>query len=282
MVFDREWTYTAAVLDARKKAASGGLRERIRFDLEGRPPYAWGLITAADAAGYAGISRFTAIEFGVARAHGLLELCRLAKLVTEETGVAIDIAGFDSGQGLPLPQGFRDHPEIWGSGDYSMGAVEKLRDQLPDNVRLILGDIADTVGPFIDNQTGESPIGFCIFDTDYWSSTNFALKIYDGSARLYLPVGLSYFDDTLGGARNFGALFRTSKAGQLLSISEFNSARPNRALESIRVLRYRRPLFHEQWIEQVYAVHVLDHSFRNGTGMAGGHDRDPAWRKWPL
>jgi hypothetical protein len=136
MVFPREWKYTDALLAARDKAAVGGLRDRIRFDLEGRPPYAWGLLTAADAARHAGKGRITAIEFGVASGGGLIELCRLADLVTEETGVAIDIAGFDTGRGLPPPQGFRDHPEIWRGGDFSMGDPAALRARLPAGAQL--------------------------------------------------------------------------------------------------------------------------------------------------
>jgi hypothetical protein len=83
-----EWKYPPAVLDERRRVElEGDFRAKTQFDLAGRPPYAWGLLTAADAARFFGNDRVTAIEFGVARGDGLIELCRLADPVTELTGV---------------------------------------------------------------------------------------------------------------------------------------------------------------------------------------------------
>jgi hypothetical protein len=160
-----EWKYTAAVLEARHEAALGDLRDRIRFDLEGRAPYAWGVLTAADLARFIGLSRITAIEFGVARGDGLIELCRIARLVSAETGVAIDVVGFDTGTGLPTPRDYRDHPEIWGQGGFPMPDADGLRAQLPANARLVLGDIAETIGAFVQGLSTAAPIGFCSFDS---------------------------------------------------------------------------------------------------------------------
>jgi hypothetical protein len=276
-----EWKYTAALLEARRQAAGGGLRDRIRFDLEGRAPYAWGLLTAADLARFVGIARITAVEFGVARGDGLIELCRIAQLVGAETGVTIDVVGFDTGIGLPSPRDYRDHPEIWGQGGFPMLDADGLRSRLPPSARLVLGDIAETIGGFVKGVSAAAPIGFCVFDTDFWSSTVAALQIYDGPADAYVPAGIAYFDDTLGGAGNYGALFRNAKAGQLLAIEEFNCARSARAIDAIRVLRYRRPLSHEQWLDQVYGVHVLDHPFRSKASPAAAQ-RDKASRRWPI
>jgi hypothetical protein len=90
-----------------------------------------------------------------------------------------------------------------------------------------------------------------------------ALKIYGASAEFYLPVGVAYFDDTIGGAGGIGSLCRNIRSGQLLAIEEFNAATNDRVIDSIRTLRYRRPLSQEQWLDQVYGVHVLDHPLRN-------------------
>ena len=61
----------------------GSFREKVAFDVAGRPPYAFGLLAAADVAKYFGISRLTAVEFGVADGHIYLgdeispDTCRL-------------------------------------------------------------------------------------------------------------------------------------------------------------------------------------------------------------
>jgi hypothetical protein len=47
------------------------------------------------------------------------------------------------------------------------------------------------------------------------------------------------------------------------------------------VLRYRRPLFHEQWLDQVYGVHILDHPFRNRPAVAIDNVAEFPRPKWP-
>lgn len=285
-MFPLEWRYPPMLLAERDRvAAHGTLRERIRFDLEGRPPYAWGLLTAADAAKFFGFNQITAIEFGVAEGAGLLELCRLASLVTEEAGVSIRVVGFDNGIGLPPPLGFRDHPEIWTEGDFAMGDAEALRAHLPANGELILGDIAQTLPAFLASCPVEAPIAFCSFDLDMHTATVAALSVYLGSAELCLPVGVAYFDDTLGGAKSFGSLCRNAKAGQLNAIETFNRTHALRVIDPIRTLRYRRPLRDEQWLEQVYGVHMLDHPARTLQRRSEAltmrqHGQAP-WLEWP-
>jgi hypothetical protein len=69
-------------------AMFGGVRSRIAFDLVQRAHYAYyGLPEAADQARKAGLSAFTAVEFGVAAGEGLINMCWVAELVTAETGV---------------------------------------------------------------------------------------------------------------------------------------------------------------------------------------------------
>jgi len=282
-----EWKYPAALITERVRVAKeGSLRERIRFDLEGRPAYAFGLLAAADAAKFAGVKKITAIEFGVATGEGLLELVRLSALVTQETGIEIDVVGFDNGTGLPTPKSYRDHPEIWAAGDFAMGSPERLKEVLPRNCRLILGDAEETINEFLSVFQDEAPIGFCILDLDNYSSTIAALQVYAASSTHYLPAGVAYFDDTLGGPQSFGSLYRNPKCGQLLAIDEFNACHSTRAITPIRTLKYRRPLFHEQWIEQIYGVHILDHPFRNRPKrdypMTMQQHSSADWIHWPV
>ena len=152
----------------------GSTRKKIAFDLIPRKPYAYGIIQSADYALEQGIDTISILEFGVAYGGGLLNLIKVAKMVTQETGVQFKIYGFDTGQGMTPPLDYRDHPNIWYEGDFPM-EFEKLSAALPENASLILGDVKETVEDFIDNLSLSEPIGFISVDLDYYSSSKNAL-----------------------------------------------------------------------------------------------------------
>jgi hypothetical protein len=262
-VTDLSFRYPVALLEARQRAAArGSLRERVRFDLVGRPQHALGLLAAADLARFAGIDAIVAIEFGVAEGRGLLDMADVAAAVTDETSVAIEVIGFDSGAGLPTPRDYRDHPEIWAEGDFPMGDAGHLRAALPAGSTLMLGPVADTLPDLIDHLH-DRPVGFVSFDLDLYSSTTDALRLFAARADCLLPVVVSYFDDVLGGPGRIGSLFRTAAAGQLLAIEEFNCQHRLRQIDPLRILRHRQVLDREPWLDRMYALHVLDHPMRN-------------------
>jgi hypothetical protein len=276
--------YPSAVLDERDRvAAEGSFRQRVQFDLVDRPYHAFGLLAAADVAAFVGITGFVAIEFGVAEGAGLRNLAEVAAAVTAETGIEIDVVGFDSGRGLPPPVDHRDHPEIWSEGDFAMPDTDALRESLPPGVELVLGPVATTVPEYVTEPS--KPVGFVSFDLDYYSSTRDALQLFDCEPERLLPVVVSYFDDVLGGTRRIGSLFRTEAAGQLLAIDEFNASNEIRHLDPIRILRHRRPLDRELWMERIYGLHVLDHEARSAQARSSmsmaEHGRDPHF-EWPL
>jgi len=281
-----ESRYPRAVLDERAAVSlNGDLRSRIRFDLVDRPQHAFGLLAAADIARFAGVPEILAIEFGVAEGAGLRNLATIAAEVTVETGVAIRLVGFDTGRGLPAPLDHRDHPEIWSEGDFSMPDPAALQAALPEGTQLVLGHVADTLGEFVAGLD-RTPIGFVSFDLDYYSSTRDALAMFDVAPEHLLPVVVSYFDDVIGGLRRIGSVFRSSAAGQLLALREFNEEREHRFLDHIRVLRHRRPLDRELWLERIYALQVLDHPLRIGrrdrAAMSMGDHGQSSEHEWPL
>ena len=254
--------YPKAVLDQRTRiATSGTFRERVAFDLVDRPQHTFGLLAAADVARFVGVDEITAIEFGVAEGAGLRNLANVAASVTAETGVRIEVTGFDSGRGLPRPIDYRDHPEIWSEGDFTMGDPGALRSRLPAGTALVLGPVHETLPSFVD--TLSVPIGYVSFDLDLYSGTRDALALFDAAPELLLPVVVSYFDDIIGSPRRIGSLFRSSGAGALLAIEEFNRRNTLRQLDPIRILRHRRPLDRELWIERMSALHVFDHPSRS-------------------
>src|SRR3989304_899642 len=102
----------------------GDLRTRMAWACSRRPAYLLGLGNAALRCSRQGVSRICAIEFGVAGGTGLRILEAEAEAISRQTGVTIDVIGFDSGAGLPETTGdYRDHPDLWRPGDYPMDLV---------------------------------------------------------------------------------------------------------------------------------------------------------------
>ncbi|GJD31149.1 hypothetical protein PMNALOAF_2402 [Methylobacterium adhaesivum] len=267
-----------------RAAASTDLRERARYDVEARPFYLFGLLTAADVARFSGIDHVAAIEFGVAEGAGLRALSDLAAKVTALTGVRFTIYGFDTGAGLPPLVDVRDHPEIWQAGDFPTRDPESLS----QHATMVWGDIGETLPVFVEALTPAMPVGFVSIDVDIYRSSVDCLRLFsDAKAECLLPVVPSYFDDTIGGPARIGSLFRNRWCGQLLAIDEFNArAAVPRKIDTLRTLRYRRPFADEPWLEQMYGLHVLDHPLRQpgATRPAlsiGGHAAEDRMT-WPL
>lgn len=236
-------------------ALVGSFRTKVAHDIIVRPFNAFAILQAADWAMYYGIQELTLVEFGVASGIGLMNMARIAERVTRISGIRFRIYGFDTGQGMPPPNDYRDHPDMYGHGDFPMD-FDTLRRALPDNTELILGDVAQTVPKFLKALSTSAPIGYIDFDLDYYSSTSAALTLLsDENPNKYLPIAVAYFDDTVLSQHN-------SWCGAYLAIKEFNASEEFRkierhlALENSRI--YRRAL----WLKQIYFVHVLDHPSR--------------------
>ncbi len=235
----------------------GSARARERFGLlTARPMYAYGLFRAADLARWCGLRQVTAVEFGVATGRGLLAMVEAAGHVQRETGVEIRVVGFDSAAGLPPPTDHRDHPELWSEGDFPMVNYEELRARLARRAELVLGDIAQTVGPFRDSLRPNAPLGFVSLDVDLYSSTVSALRVFEAAdPTLYLPAVSVYLDDV--------TMFTANRwCGELAAVEEFNAAHELRKFDLDRTLPGRRPWPHLNWYTRMRVLHVLDHPRR--------------------
>lgn len=224
---------------------------KLRVRSISRSQYGFGLLEACRLAERLRIPRISALEFGVAGGNGLIALERHAHFVTRETGVEIDIFGFDSAARLPAPVDYRDMPYAWEQGFYAMD-IEKLESRLK-SAELLIGDVGDTVVSF--GQTNPSPIGFISFDLDYYSSTSAALRVLDLPERNLLPRVFCYFDDVAGGPE----LCYNEFTGELLAITEFNQAHPDRKLARIAGLRHNFQTLPALWHEQIYVSHLFNH-----------------------
>jgi hypothetical protein len=237
-------------------AGFGSLRARVAFDLVIRHHHAFGLLKAADIARTQGLGATTVLEFGVSRGAGLLNLCEVGRRVTRATGIRFDIVGFDTGQGMPPPLDYRDHPEYYSAGDFPMERAA-LAARLPPNCRVIYGDIGETVRQFRDALTPAAPIGFVSVDVDYYSSASAALGVFeDPDPRKYLPWVVVYLDDVAFDGHN-------QWCGELLAVEEFNGQQHHRRkIGTYNFLRNKRVFKNAAWIDHMYALYVLDHPWR--------------------
>lgn len=232
------------------KLQTGSASTRVDYGVFPYPNYAYGVFWAATLASRLGIPRISVIEFGVAGGRGLVALEQNSAAISAETGVGIDVFGFDTGGGMPAPIDYRDLPHIWDSGFYRMD-VDKLRQRL-DKAELVLGDVGTTAARWIEEP--HAPIGFIAFDLDYYSSTVAAFQILGGASSSYLPRVHCYFDDVT--SNDLGCM--NPYVGELLAIREFNDKWPDRKICRIEQLRVHRRRW-EKWQERMFAFHDFSH-----------------------
>lgn len=226
---------------------------KLSFGTIERPHYGHCLLKAAELGAKLGHQRISAIEFGVAGGNGLLSLESHAAMVQRETGVGVDVYGFDTGTGMPPPQDYRDMPYMWQAGYFAMDPGA-LRARLK-SARLVLGPVEQTVRDFCaDHQP--APIGFIAFDLDYYSSTVAALQILEQDSRHFLPRVACYFDDTVGDIDWAYNDF----TGELLAIREFNERHQHLKVAPVRGLRFFKGRLPQIWHEQIYVAHFFRHA----------------------
>ena len=242
-------------------ALFGGVRAKIAFDLLVRRQHAYGLLKAADEARARGLRELTVVELGVASGTGLLNICELGGRIGEETGVAFRVAGFDSGEGMPPPADYRDHPELYKEGWFPMDR-EALQERLPANAEIHFGPIGETMPGFVDGLGPEAPLAFATLDVDFYSSSKDALRLFDGRPDAYLPFVTVYVDD-------LALPTHTRHAGELLAIREFNDEHELRKLDWDWNLANTRVFKHAEWLTHMFKLHVLDHPERSDLSRSG-------------
>jgi hypothetical protein len=233
----------------------GSFREKELCGMVDRPTYAYGMLRAADLARFAGKSRATVCEFGVATGNGLLNMIDLAGIITAETGVSFRVVGLDTGAGLPRLDGYRDHPELWSVGDFSMVNKDELTARIAGQAELLFGDIKDTVHDLVQTLDAAAPLGFISVDVDIYSGARSALQCLLGPPELYCPAVSIYFDD-------IQFFFANRFCGELLAIDEFSRVNTMRKIDQDRSLPGHRSVLVAQWYPAMYVCHVLDHPMR--------------------
>ena len=226
-------------------------RRKSRWDVVARPPYLVGLFQAADQAISEKVPAISAIEFGVAEGRGLLLLEEYADAVERETGVRIEVYGFDTGKGLPeLCGDYRDHPDFYEPGKYSMKDESALRQRLSPRAKLVVGDVAQTVPQFVRNSR-HAPVGFIACDLGLYSSTRDALQVLSLPEKRMLKRVPMYFSCTDG--------FEMHQfAGERLAIAEFNSRNHHVRIDQWRGISFWRAFPEARWIQGMHVAHDLE------------------------
>ena len=242
--------------------AFGTLRAKERYDVLRRQPYAYGLFRATEVAKFFGKSQVTVCEFGIAAGDGLLNMAALCNLISEETKIGFRIVGFDTGEGLPEIEGYKDHPEIWSAGDFTMPSRDELVKKMDGRAEIIFGDIKDTVKPFLNDLNQNAPLGFIAVDVDTYSGAKSVLRCLTGPPELYNPAVSIYCDD-------ISFFFANDWCGELAAVREFNAENAMRKIDRDRSLPGTRPVRSRGWHQHMFICHILDHQARNVTPRKG-------------
>ena len=232
----------------------GSYKVRVTAGVVDRPNYGYCVYNAALLAKRMGYKRISVLEFGVAGGNGLVNLEYHAGNVSKLLGIEIDIFGFDSGEGLPHPESYKDLPYQWKKGFFKMD-VPKLQARLK-KARLILGDLAQTSKDFFEKYD-PAPVGAVIHDLDFYSSTVVGLKMFEADQKYYLPRTFCYFDDTVGTEMEL----YNDYTGERLAINEFNQAHDKIKLGLPYHLLAKK--FQQEWYHQIWICHFFNHSRYN-------------------
>ncbi len=191
----------------------------------------------------------------------MINICNICSMITESTEIQFEIFGFDSDVGMPTISNYKDHPEIWHTGQF-LSDHNKIREYLTPNAKLISGNIKDTLEEFIKyNIYEESPLGFVSVDVDLYSSAKQCFELFkNGSPSCWLPTTIVWMDDIND------LLTCNNWSGEALAIREFNEESEYRKLQELRVRQNHPPA---GWHDHIYGLHILNHPARTG-GMPQG------------
>jgi hypothetical protein len=215
-----------------------------------RSNYAYCCFHAAILASKLGHKKISVIEFGCAGGAGLIALEMICKKVSKITGVEIEIYGFDTGEGLPEPKGYRDLPYHWQKGFFKM-KKDKLEPKLT-KAKIIYGEVKDTIHTFTEKYN-PAVIGCVFHDFDFYSSTKTSLQLFTGDESKFLPRSYHYFDDIIGGEIEL----YNSWTGERLAINEFNDENVSRKFDSCHHLITKQVT--QVWYHQIRILHMFDH-----------------------
>ena len=234
----------------------GDFSTKVDYDmLITRPEYGFGIKHAFEIAAEEGVKKILFIEFGCAAGQGLYTMLEIANNLKKNYGIEFEIIGFDTGQGMPTPKDFRDHPEMYRKGDFPKENLNYNR--LPRKINIYEGSIKDTLREFINSKLLEDfKISFVAIDVDYYSSTIDCLDVFLLDKEKYISKVVVHFDDIKD-------LDHNEYCGEKLAIKEFNLRDDFRKLCKMNLLKTQRYFKNAPYLDLMYYCHIFDHERRD-------------------
>ena len=225
-------------------------RDRLASCAVERPHYGHCIFEAAQLAARLNYPRISVIEFGCGGGNGLRNAEMHIAEITRIFPIEIELYGFDTGEGLPSAQDYRDFAHYFKEGLYKMDP-RTLKNKLRI-AKLVLGDVGKTCKTFFEEYK-PAPIGCVFHDLDYYSSTRDALTLFEADAAHFLPRVFMYFDDIKGNNTWLVSEF----AGELLAIEEFNKKHFAKKIAANRCMPLMYP--DQWWAHSIYIYHDFQH-----------------------
>jgi len=237
---------------------TGNFYTQVKTNKLNPTQFAYGLLMATETAKQYGCKSIAVAEFGVFNGRGLRLMASMTEQLSRQSGVAIKVYGFDTGNGLTAPKDNRDIPHMFSEGGYAMSSVDALRLELKGKAELVIGDIGaiDKLSDVLDPAV---PLGFASVDVDLYSSTMSTFDLLATADDMaLLPVVNLYVHDS------FGRQHYHRFAAQLLAVDDFNQKSDSRKIDIDRYIGYwyRK---NEPWHASMYAMHTLDYQGRKTT-----------------
>lgn len=224
--------------------------DRLSICAVERPHYGHCLWEAAKLAARLGYPKISAIEFGCGGGNGLLNAEMHIAQIERLFPVEFELYGFDTGEGLPPTDDYRDFPYYFKPGAFRMDR-QRLQSKVM-RAKLILGDAKETCKTFFDKY-GPAPVGCIFHDLDFYSSTRDAFCLFDEDSAHFLPRIFMYFDDLNGD----NSWLISEYAGELLAIEEFNKDHVSKKIAANRAM----PIMYSDqwWVHQIFIYHDFKH-----------------------
>ena len=200
-----------------------------------------GMLMSVWVSSIVGKKQVTFVELGVSNGNGLFTMIDFADYIQKHLDLKIEVIGFDIGSGMPEPLDFRDHPELWKTGDFAC-EVDVLLDKIDNRARLIIGDVKNTIPQFCNEFNGT--LAYTSLDLDYYSSTVNSFPLFEMPTEKLLPAVCMHVDDI------HTNLVYNPWCGESLAINEFNQKHQYRKIHEKSMI-YKIPNFH--------VLHVFDH-----------------------
>ena len=152
--------------------------------------------------------------------------------------IDFEIFGFTLKGGLPkYKKNPYDRLYRWGPGETPLTVKKNLK--ILKISKVFFGDVKNTLPIFMKkNLSEDSPIGFIVYDLNYYTSTKYALDVLKGKDKFYLPRLYNYFDDNS---------FSSDDEGEVKAIKEFNK-KNKKNLSTINELAEILSINFSKWI----------------------------------